>query len=433
MLESYLKPWQWYLIQGSVLIFPLQSELGALGLFIACIGICRRHWRHILRNPFTQGLGVITLWLSLITILSPRPVDSFLGMMNFLPFFFMFINMGWAIDRPSQLRRLAWLLIIPSPVVVLMGLGQLFLGWSKPGFLNYLFLWPLVAGGNPPGRMSSVFMYANILGAYLLVIFILALGLWIDTYREKQLPKDRLAFLSLTIIMNAIGLYLTNSRNAWILAFAACLSFAFYLGWRALVASFVFLGATVVVSAWGPSPFKEILRRIIPRQIWARLSDEMFQNRPLATLRVTQWRFTLDMTRQRPLTGWGLRNFTPMYQQTWGEWLGHPHSLYLMLMAETGIIGLLLFSGWVGWIYFRGVKLLRLLKLGEGQLLLFTYMVAFAGCILFNTVDVTISDGKMNTINWLLLSLIGGMVTAGERGEAKAKLSPATGIHSSSS
>ncbi|MBR8831815.1 MAG: hypothetical protein N5P05_002322 [Chroococcopsis gigantea SAG 12.99] len=410
MLESRLKLWQWNLIQGSVLIFPLQSELGGLGLFVACIGICRLHWRDIFRNPLVWGLGVLTLWLLTITVLSPRPIDSALGIMNFMPFFFMFMNISWAIDRPSQLRRLAWLLVIPSLVVVVMGWGQLFLGWSKPQFLNYLVLWPLVPHGNPPGRMSSVFMYANILGAYLLTVFILNLGLWIDTYRRKELQKGQLGFLTLSLIMNAIGLYLTNSRNAWVLAFLACLCFAFYLGWRTLVGVFVFLGVSVMVSAWGPSPLKEILRRFIPRSIWARLSDEMFQNRPLATLRVTQWQFTLDMTRRHPLTGWGLRSFTPMYQQSWGEWLGHPHSLYLMLMAETGITGLLLFSAWVGWIYVRAIALLRRLQPDEGQLLLFTYMVAFAGCIFFNTVDVTVADGKMNTINWLLLSSIGGMV-----------------------
>jgi hypothetical protein len=42
-------------------------------------------------------------------------------------------------------------------------------------------------------------------------------------------------------------------------------------------------------------------------------------------------------------------------------------------------------------------------------LIIFTYLVAFGACVLFNLVDVTLSDVKINTIVWLLLAAIAGV------------------------
>jgi hypothetical protein len=80
-------------------------------------------------------------------------------------------------------------IVIPSLPVVILGLGQQFLGWSSPALVQAIFGWVLEANGNPPGRMASVFMYANILAAYLQMVLILGLGLWIEafqTWRQRQ-------------------------------------------------------------------------------------------------------------------------------------------------------------------------------------------------------------------------------------------------------
>jgi O-antigen ligase len=175
----------------------------------------------------------------------------------------------------------------------------------------------------------------------------------------------------------------------------------------------------------------------------------MFPNRPTATLRTTQWEFAWSMTQQRPWTGWGLRNFTPLYEAQMQQWLGHPHSLILMLTAETGIPATLLLFGLVGWVLARGVLLLmnwpvsaadiqqeqiateevgeNALSINQNSLdtttnqvvcqdkkagdrvILFSYLLAFAACTLFNTVDVTLFDFRVNTISWLLLAAICGV------------------------
>ena len=65
----------------------------------------------------------------------------------------------------------------------------------------------------------------------------------------------------------------------------------------------------------------------------------------------------------------------------------------------------------VGWVIAQSILLLRDWP-GNSQdrLILFSFIVAFLGCTLFNTVDVTLFDFRVNTFGWLLLASICGMV-----------------------
>ena len=405
---------------------PLFPSLGVLGLIVATIGIWRQQHRRIIKYRLNWGLAILSLWLIITSCFASHPEAAFLGLANFLPFFWLLASFSILIRKPSQLRQLAWMMVIPSVFVVILGLGQLFGGWTTP----QLFLgWELAAKGNPEGRMASVFMYANVLAAYLLIVFILSLGLWIDTYRAWRSSQSRkhkknrgwiLLFSSLVVIGNGIGLILTSSRNAWAIAFLGCLSFALYLGWRWLVLAFTAATTTILWASFGPSPGRELLRNLVPAYLWARLSDELYPDRPLATLRITQWQFSWEMMQQRPWTGWGLRNFTPLYQTQMGIWLGHPHNLLLMLTAEVGIPATLFLSGLVGWVITQAVILLSIwskvatkktqLRRDRDRLILFTYLVTFGSCTLFNLLDVTIYDFRVNLLGWIILSAISGVV-----------------------
>ncbi|MEO6860050.1 MAG: O-antigen ligase family protein [Microcoleus sp.] len=481
----------WNFAQIGMLIFPLIPILGALGIFLGLAGTCKQKIRQISRRPLNRGFAILFAVLVITTIFANNRIEAVLGLCNFWPFCILFAAFSSLIQTPAQLRQLSWAIALSAIPVIILGLGQQFLGWSGIDQLQPIFGWVLEPKGNPPGRMASVFMYANILACYLTIAFILTLGLWMEEgFRRKKeegrrkkeergnkeiinqfpisdsqlaipdfqltmtdsqlpIPNYRFLFLSLAVVGNAVALIFTNSRNAWGLAVLAVLSFAFYAGYKKILAA-VFSGVGIVfLSAFGPEPLRQLLRKIIPAFFWARLTDEMFPNRPTATLRTTQWEFAWSMTQQRPWTGWGLRNFTPLYQAQMHEWLGHPHSLMLMLTAETGIPATLLLFGLVGWVLARGVLLLMnwpisaadikqeqiateeveknplLLnqnsivnitnqvvcqdKKANDRLIFFSYLLAFAACTLFNTVDVTLFDFRVNTISWLLLAAICGV------------------------
>jgi O-antigen ligase len=413
------KAWEWS--QWGILLLPLIPSVGTTILLFTSIRIWQSHSPKLTQRPLNLLLIALSLWFLISSCFALNPTEAFLGLGNFLPFFFLFATFSLSIQIPFQLRQLAWVLVIPSPLIVILGMGQLFANWSIPNILG----WQLVAGGIPPGRMASVFIYANFLAVYLTIIFILGLGLWIETYQAWQQTKKKalflmLMFLSVNILGDIIGIVGTSSRNAWGIACLACLVFALYLGWRRLAFFVTSFSTAILCASFGPSPLRHWLRGFIPAYFWARLSDEMYPNRPDSIKRVTQWQFSRELIQQRPVTGWGMRNFTSLYLDRMHEWLGHPHSLFLMLTAETGIPGTILMCIFVGWILIQGVKLLancsrkiseKDVYLNEQDKFIFmTYLFAFSSCILFNLFDVTIYDLRVNTLGWVLLSSICGIV-----------------------
>lgn len=469
----------WNYAQIGLLIFPLMPLLGAICLLLAVVGTWRQQYKKIIRRPLNWVLAVLGVWLVFTSSLAFHPIDAGLGLFNFIPFFGVFAAFSALIQTPAQLRRLANIIVITSVPVVIIGLGQLFWGWASPAQWKEVLVWlgcDVAPQGNPPGRMASVFLYTNVLAGYLVIVFILALGLWIESLEKTggeesggsgflsggrntnpksrhfvgareprhlggskitplrafrgtpspwwlQNPKFNCLFLGMAVVGNLVALILTNSRNAWAIAVCAALAFAVYQSWRWLIAGVSAIVGSVFWAAFGPAPIQQWLRQIIPSYFWQRLTDQLYPNRPHESLRTSQWQFAWQLTWQRPWTGWGLRNFNPLYEAQMHVWLGHPHNFFLMLTAETGIPATLVFCGWVGWIFYRGCKLLlnwssriktaetpAKQQMSQDRLIFFSYLVALFACIIFNTADVSIFDLRLNLLVWLVLSAISGVV-----------------------
>ena len=356
-------------------------------------------------------------------------------------------------------------------VSVVVVIGQLFWGWTGPVKLGLIIDWPIAPMGTPPGRMASVFAYANVLASYFLIPFILGLGLWIEetqALKQRQQippqqemvrdPRDprivrvvnlnstedasqmwmRWLFLTLAILGNGIALILTNSRNAWAIALLALIAFALYQGWRWILGVVAAVVTAILGAAFGPNPIQGWLRAIVPAYFWARINDDLFPDRHIGTLRITQWKFAGNMTLEKPLTGWGLRSFPPLYEAQTQVYMGHPHNLFLMLSAETGIPATLLLSGLVAWVLAQGILLLRnwsIDSIGESKvipffqdrLIFFSYLITFTGCVLFHVLDVPLFDSRINILGWLLLAAISGLVARFARADTLRE-SPANSI-----
>jgi O-antigen ligase len=412
-MKSLQRPWE--AVQLGMLLFPLSPFLGGLCVVGATLVIWIKKFQTLARSRINQGLGLFLLLLILSCFFANDRQVAWLGFFNFFPFLFIFAALRQFIQIPVQLRRLAWAIAIASVPVVIIGFGQMCWGWQGPIDILMLINWQIAPTGNPPGRMSSVFEYANVYASYLVIVLALGFGLWIDRLRQwdNRMARWQLAGLSLLLLGNAIALILTHSRNAWAVAFLIGLSYAIYLSWYWLVAGVAALAAMVLGSAFAPAPVNQGLRAIVPRYFWARLTDEMHPDRPVALLRTTQWQFALDMSADRPVWGWGLRNFTPLYEAKMQLWLGHPHNIILMLAAETGLPATILLCAIAGWIGFRGVKSLPEFP-PQQRLMLFAYLVAFGGITLFHLLDVTLYDSRINLLGWLLLAGIGGVAMANE-------------------
>ncbi len=459
--------------------------LGGLFLIASSVLVTRRRWCRMKGRSVNGGLLLLAVLLMASCTLAHLPGEAWLGLVHFLPYFWLMAAQAELMASPKQLQQTAILIALTVLPLVLIGLGELFLGWSSPGELADILPWPPTAGGTPPGRMASVFGYANNLALYLNMALAMLLGLvgydgWghdceqnrsharasvapgacsagqpmldvtaqpvgtailadalatpfsdavptalatitVSPVMESWLshwPRSRRLFLwTLLIILCLVGLVLTQSRSAWGLGMLSGLAMAIYWGWTWLGAVLLGFAGSIFWAAFGPFG-KASLRRVIPDFFWARLTDQNFSDRPIETLRITQWKFVLDLSESRPLSGWGLRNFSHLYQNEMGIWMGHPHNLFLMLGAETGwfITGGLL--GLVGWIFYRGIEVIRTknhLNTADCYLF-FGILIAFLNTIFFHLFDIPLFDFRINALGWMIVSQILGVVYLSDAG-----------------
>jgi O-antigen ligase len=408
----------WNLTQIGLLIFPLSPFLGAVSIILAVFITCHKEYHRIIHSPLNWGFALLSLLLIISSSLAYDKTQAFLGLFNLLPFFLIFAGLSTLIQTTAQLRQIAAIFVIGSVPVVIMGWGQMFGGWSFQLQVLWILLdLGLVSGGNPPGRMASIFMHANLLAAYLAIAFTLGLGLWLERWSLRDRNNTYFIFLSVSVITSFIALIFTDSRNGWVMGIIACLAYALYQGWHIIVGTVTSIITSVLLAAFAPSPIAETFRRFVPTYFWSRLNDQMYPDRPIALMRTTQWEFAWSLTKEQPWTGWGLRSFSDLYKAQMHIDLGHPHNLFLMLSAETGLPSALLFFGCLGWIWFAGVQLLQKPNYldKKDKLIFFSYVVVILQWLIFNTVDVTLFDFRLNTISWLFFSALWGVVYSSSR------------------
>ncbi|MBE9030930.1 O-antigen ligase family protein [filamentous cyanobacterium LEGE 11480] len=404
----------WNVMQWAVLLMPINTLVGCVTILVTSLTLWKSYANQLVQNFVNQALLLLGCWMVIIALFAENNGAAFGGLFNFLPFFVVFIAQSRLIQTPEQLRRLAWIIISPSVIIVVLGWGQLFLKWyfhwkflSIDGSSGILLDWTIAKGGEPLGRMSSLFYYATVLASYFVTTLTLTLGLLIEQWKTRR-SVILMLLLSGIAGLNLVGIFLTNSRNAWVLALGLIVTFATYIGWRWVGALVMWLVIAVLEASYAPPPLSTWFRTVVPEAIWARVNDDMFV-RPLASLRTTQWEFAWNMIQQRPFSGWGLRNFSALYQDATGFFVGHPHNLPLMLSAEMGVPATVLFYGLIGWILYMGVQRFRQAVDRGDQIVIFTYVVAFLACSLFSLLDVTLFDARINTLQWLILAAIWGI------------------------
>ncbi len=424
----------WNVTQIGLLIFPLSPLVGGVSILLAALRTCQLEYRRVIHSPLNRGFALLSVLLIISCSVADDKIPAFLGLFNLLPFFLVFAGLSTLIQTTAQLRQIALIFVIGSVPVVIMGFGQIFWGWS----FQLQVLWILLdigldSGGDPPGRMASIFMHANLFAAYLAIAFTLGLGLLLEQWPLRisdvvkwPFKKDAMnrvstrfypIVLMVSVITSFVALILTDSRNGWAIAIVACLAYALYQGWHLIIAGVGSIITSVMLAAFAPSPIAEAFRRFVPAYFWARLNDQMYPDRPVALMRTTQWEFAWSLTQQQPWTGWGLRSFSDLYKAQMQIDLGHPHNLFLMLSAETGLPSALLFFGCVAWIWFAGVQLLQKPNYldKKDRLIFFSYIIVILQWVIFNTVDVTLFDFRLNTISWLFLSALWGVVYSSSR------------------
>ncbi len=121
----------WNYSLWALLIFPLSPLVGAVTVGFVSLITWLKQSRKINRRPLNWGFALLSVLLIVSAGFAQDKTAAFLGLFNFLPFFLLFAAHSALIQTFAQLRQMAWVLVIGSMPVVIIGLGQLFLGWSS--------------------------------------------------------------------------------------------------------------------------------------------------------------------------------------------------------------------------------------------------------------------------------------------------------------
>ena len=195
---SQAAPLGWRCFQLALLLLPSSALLAGLLLLVALIQGCQRRppWWHDRLNLL---LVAVALWMLLGCVQAPSGWLAWIGLANWLPFFWAFWGFQPYLESAAARRRLALWLVAGTVPVLVTGLGQMLLGWSGPFQLfGGAVIWWVQAGGNPPGRLSGLFEYANVTAAWLAMSWPLALAAWLQHARRwREGGAARLVWLEI--------------------------------------------------------------------------------------------------------------------------------------------------------------------------------------------------------------------------------------------
>ncbi|MCS7291558.1 MAG: hypothetical protein RMI89_01095 [Gloeomargarita sp. SKYBB_i_bin120] len=344
----------------------------------------------LLRNRDTWQWLLLTAGFLWSTWQSPAPREALLGLGNFVPFFAFFLALRPYLT-PTRLQVL--LTVMASTGVAVTAIGLLQATFPYPWTLTLL---GVEMNWHPriPGRVDSVFSDANVMASYCVMVLFVQLGLAV------QAPAKSWTRWGWGMAAGLTGLALVGTRSlngllvVWLLGLGLSLAYRRY-GFSALL---LLLGLAVVGAGWDWPGW----RAVVPEVLWGRIPK--YLSGQAEDPRTTQWQIAWQAFWQRPWWGWGLRAFPTLYHQATGRWVGHPHNLWVMLLVETGVWTTLGFTYLVGRVVVQAWRHWR----QDPQPWYGAMGLAFIGVTLFHMLDVTLFDGRVNGLAWLLLTGLAG-------------------------
>ncbi len=404
LISLFNKEKGFFFFQIGLFLLPSSAFLSGLFLTTALIFSLYITRKNFFLDYWNYPLLITSLIMFSGCLISKTGWLGWIGLANWIPFFLCF----WSFQPyllTAKARKISSLSLIAGtfPVVV-TGLGQLWLGWEGPWqIFDGLIIWFLSPGGNPLGRFSGLFDYANIAGAWLALVWPFCLAGLIESFLNK---RYRVLFLIISFFI-VLSLILTDSRNAWgglVLAIPLVVGVSSWLWLLPLM--FVFaLPILLAVLPGIEFSIQSFARNIVPDALWMRLNDMKFaDSRSLDSTRLNQWKIATQLITQRPYLGWGAAAFSVVYPLRTGFSIGHAHNLPLELAVSHGIFVSLIINIFVLALLICALRQAINLNLFHYSLFDRAWWTAVFILVCFYATDIPLFDSRVNMAGWILLS-----------------------------
>ena len=377
-------------------------------------------------HRFLPLLSLIFLWVASAAGVKKRSLPK-LGYPEYSMFAYILVSilsiLLWHNDPGATIIRFYDLFIIPMilyllirlfapgeksmellvPVALFITVTQVIIGlvsWVNPSVLPSA--WLDYAGERTTGSLGSVSVYTTTI--FFTGLLLLNVGLRSDKKWKRYL------FVSMFLLM-IYATFISYSRASWLAGIlilgALVLIYPKFMGKLILIAGVlgIILGSVFLNS----SEFQIAASRLY--------SDESEQS---ALSRLPVYVAAVRMFQEKPLMGWGYDNFDRYdrrYQARFGQ-LVNPdekdhtsHNVYLTMLAEQGLMGIISYLLPFAILFFRSLKTLpHLPKRGwfTDKMLISLWLVILSFFVVQNFAPMVVVFGM--GLNWIVMGLIANYV-----------------------
>ena len=329
---------------------------------------------------------------------------AWVGLANWIPFIWAYFGFQRQLCSSEGLRWAALAILVGTVPVLAVGLLQLVFGWQGPWqSLGGVFIWFLNDSDRTvTPRFTGIFENPNLSGAWLAMVWPLALGLLLE--RQRQHRRDA-ALVSVTLLLG-LSLLLSGSRNAIGLSLLAV---PLVLGWRSLrwyaPVAIGWLAAVWLAAANGAPPLlHQLARVVVPPTLWEKVARKVLNPEAAATLvhrsREALWDAAGGFIQQLPPLGYGQNGFRILYEAQTGVYINHSHNLPLELVLSHGWLVAALFVVLVGLVLITAMRAGMAKAAGLER----AWLVATLVTIGLHGWDIPSFDSRHNVLGWVLLA-----------------------------
>ena len=388
-------------------LLPSALSISIIFLLISLVISTIKLKKNYLDDPWNIPFVLGGCFLILSSLVSPffsnrllnynlNPSLTWVGLGNWLPFFWCFWGFQAYLDSPEKRRICGLLLIAGSFPVIISGLGQSFFNWDGPfQTLFGLITWYQRPIDNIFG-LTGLFNNPNYAGSWLNSIWPFCIASLI-TLKKNNFKKVSIYFFIFGI---SLSIVLTNSRAAWIGIFLSSILLFGKKGLKYgmyLIFIFIFIFLSIKFAIFGDN-FQSFLKAIIPKSIWLEFSDFQYS-------RLEIWRSAFTYIFHNPIFGYGAGSFSEIFKLENGLWKGHAHNLPLELMVSYGVpAALFIITPILTLVIISSRKIFSEAIYKSNLIFDRAWIVSLLVLLVSQLVDVQYFDGRISILIWILLS-----------------------------
>lgn len=331
---------------------------------------------------------------------------SYIGLLNWVPFFWIFWSSQIYLSSKSNRKRFSLLLIAGSLPVLISGFAQYYLNIHGPFQTLYgLIIWYQRKVVDPSG-LTSLFNNANYAGSWLSIVLPFSIASFLDI--TKSIVKKGISLLFIFSIGWTI--LLTNSRSAW---GSLLTSLPFVIGMESfscLLPIIIILSLFIAITVLPifSSGLQEYLRMLIPNKVWMEFSFLGFESMDVS--RIGIWKNAFQNILKNPLFGYGGSSFPVIFESQSGLWKGHTHNFPLEIAFSYGLPAAILIFVFITFLIVLSFKKIFLTNnfniTQENDYYTKAFWASIFILFLTQQIDLHYFDGRISIAFWLLLAAL---------------------------